>query len=258
MVAAAVDSDAMDKLKGNSKDETVDEDLKVAAEFYGLAVTRSGGSGSKIDFGRVGQRLLYIGARLSKLSDDLSLMSIDPAVPIAAKGVIENAKKALRLAAPAGEIDVERQRAIAFTSAATGDWLEAVGALREITNKHLLFNPMGRLNKDALAAVPRLPDVYQDLAVAYLRASKGEKALCDSAKDILARLINNSEQTSKRYWEARYLHLLALKEAKEYAELDSMLDGLARMAPEADKGQYGIKAKIDEIRAFRDKKIVNK
>ena len=100
--------------------------------------------------------------------------------------------------------------------------------------------------------------MYQDLAVAYIRAAKGEKAHYESAKEILVQLIRNSEPTSKRYWEARYLHLLALKEAKDFAELDSTLDGLARIAPDADKDEFGIKAKIDEIRAFRDKKIVNK
>ena len=151
------------------------------------------------------------------------------------------------------------QRAIAF----------AAGSHRQLARRRL--GPQGRrrqaarssttkgqLNKEVLTKNPRLPDLYQDLAVAYIRAAKGDKAYCDSAKLILVPLIRNSDDKSKRYWEARYLHLDALKEAKDYAELDQTLDGLARTAPDADGGKFGIKPKIDAIRAFRDKKIVNK
>jgi TolA-binding protein len=258
MVAANVDADAMDKLKADEKDESIKEDLKVAAEFYSMAVDKAGGAGQKVDWGRVGQRLLFIGARLSGLSDDMQLTTIDPTVPIAEKSTIEHAKKALEMAAPAGDLDIDRQRAIAFAAAATGNWLDAVTALREITNKLVLFTPQHKLNKDALAQYSRLPDVYQDLAVAHIRGAKrGEKALFDTAKEILVKLIINSETGSKRYWEVRYLHLLALEAAEEFGELSSTLDGLARTAPDADGNKYGIKAKIDEIRA-RNSKVINK
>jgi hypothetical protein len=178
--------------------------------------------------------------------------------------MIESARKALTMASPAaGGVDIERQRALAFTAAATGNWLEAITALREVTNEHPLFTPQNRLNSEALKTYPRLPDVYQDLAVAHIRAAKGEKALYDSATELLVKLILNTDPNSKRYWEARYLHLLALKEAGSsrggnYGELDQTLDSLERTAPEADKNEWGIKAKIDQIRAFRDKKIINK
>ena len=112
-----------------------------------------------------------------------------------------------------------------------------------------------QLNKEIAEKNKGLPDVYQDLAVAYIRGAKGEKAHYDSAKEILVKLIKNSDPTSKRHWEARYLHLLALKEAKEFTELDATLDALARTAPAADNDKFGMKTKIDAIRALRDKKV---
>src|SRR5207247_2630481 len=102
------------------------------------------------------------------------------------------------------------QRAIAFSAGATGNWLGAVAALKEVADKLQLFTDKNALNREVAQKYPKLPDVYQDLAVAYIRAGKGEKAYCDSAKDLLIKIIRNSEPTSKRYWESRYLHLLAL------------------------------------------------
>jgi TolA-binding protein len=257
-VAAEIDGDAMDKLKASEKDPTVDEDLKVAGDLYSRAVAKAT-PGSKINWLSVGKRLLYIWGRLAKAPGDYDLMAIDANVAAPHKPLIDQAKKALEMAPPAAELDIDRQRALAFTAGAGGNWLDAISALREITNKLPLFTAQGKLDRTGLQQYAKLADVYQDLGVAHLRAAKGDKgALSDTAKEIFVKLVNNSEPTSRRYWEGRYLHLLALKEAKEYAELDSALDGLARTAPDADKNEFGIKTKIDEIRAFRDKKIINK
>jgi TolA-binding protein len=264
MVAAGLDSDALDALRKDEKDPAARESLKRAGDFYRKAVEKAGsGTAKNVDFGKIGLRLLAIGARLSNIPDDNSLMAIDPSVPIAEKAMIEAARKALAMAPPGEEVDIERQRALAFSAAATGNWLDAIAALREVTNRLALFNEAGGLNADVHKANPRLPAVYQDLAVAHIRAAKGEKALYDTATDILVKLILNTTPNSRGYWEARYLHLVSLKEAGaakggNYAELDSTLDGLERSAPDADKNQWGIKAKIDEIRALRNKKIVNK
>jgi tetratricopeptide (TPR) repeat protein len=259
MVAAQVDAEQREKFKTNEKDPEVVELRKQAAELYGLAVDKAG-SGQKVDWTLVGQRLLLLGAALSGSTDDLSLIAIDPAVPMSEKATIERARKAFEFGGAPADLDIDRQRAIAFASAATGNWLDAVASLKEVADKLPLFKDRTKLNKEVMQDPKnsRLPDLYQDLAVAYIRAAKGEKAHCMSAIEIVTPLILNSDPKSKRYWEARYLHLLALKEAKEFGELDSHLDGLARTAPDADGGKYGIKAKIDEIRAFRDKRIVNK
>jgi hypothetical protein len=169
--------------------------------------------------------------------------------------MIEHAKKAFEMATPGTEVNIERARAIAFAAAATDKWLDAVNTLKEVADNLKLFNDKWQLNKEVAEKNPRLADVYQDLAVAYIRGAKGEKAHYDSAKEILVKLIKNSDPNSKRHWESRYLHLVALKEAKEFTELDQTLDGLARTAPAADNDKYGMKTKIDAIRALRDKKI---
>jgi hypothetical protein len=259
MVAAAVDKEARERMAAKADDAEIDELLRSAAKFYSKAVDRaSGGIAQKLadEMESVGQRLLSIGARLSKLPDDLSLDGLEPNAPIAEKAIIEHAKRALEMSPPSTEIDIERARAIAFAAAATDKWIDAVTTLKEVADKLHLFNEKNQLNKEVAERYRRLPDVYQDLAVAYIRAAKGvEKAHYESAKEILIKLIRNSSQESKRYWQARYLHLVALKEAKEFAELDQTLDGLARTAPAADNDKYGIKTKIDAIRALRDKKI---
>ncbi len=256
-VAAAVDKEAGEKVKAN--DKSANELYRTAAEMYTLAIDSAGRGGTaKVDWSQVGGRLLAIAGRLSGLPDDLSLSNIDPNAKLAEQAMIEKAKKAYDFASEdkTGTVNVERLRNTARCRALTGDWIGAISALTDITTKQPLFMQDGKLDAERLKQNPSLPAINLDLAVAYIRAGKSDKSQYSSASDIARNLIANSEQGKKMYWEARYLYLLAMLESGNVSELDGALDSLERTNPEADKNEYGIKAKIDQIRAIRNKKAV--
>jgi hypothetical protein len=263
-VAAEIDRDAFTKAK---TDPNAPEAMKlwaVAHRLYGLSVDNAKkAGGGKATYGQVGLRLLSIPNKLAGRADDLSLFNIDPKAPVADKPNIERAATAFKMAsessepsdAPAG---LDRIRGAARCYALLGRWDDALGVLQEVQRKYRLFTPENRLEVELAKQMPDLPEVYQDLATAYLQAGKKQKAYYEQALNIANSLVVNSVVGGRTYWECRYLMLATLYASQNYTVFDASLATLELEAPDVDGNKFGVKAKVDELRKFRSKNIIDK
>lgn len=275
-VASAIDKEALELAKNVKKGEKPDAETmslwKEATKWYRRAIEEAtrGGAGSKFAFESVGSRLLDLGARAMGFTDGITLLAIEPGFKPSEKETIDRAWDALQIASKAAStgsgaatLDVDRQVKIAQCAALLGKWVEAVNALRSITDAYPLFNKDHQIDADVVKKAPKeisLAAVFQDLCVASIRAGQTSKEAFyfDTALGTLTDLVNNSERNGKTYWECRYLNLVALHGAGRYEHLTASLESLKRAAPEADGNRFGIKTKIEALEKQVKDKIISK
>ena len=262
-VASTADGEANERYTRDAKDKEAVELWRQAAELYRLSVSEATKSppASRAAYGKVGSRLLFISNVLLRgTANSVAIADIDPAVPLKDKQDVEAAVKAFVIAdsdaATGGKVDVERSRGAATAYALLGNWEEAITSLQKVSDANKLFADDGKLDDTVQKQVPGILFVFQDLAVAYLRAGKqsGNKNYFQQAILLTTRMRANSVVESELYWQNTYLNLLARLEAGEKGDVELRLDTMEREAPNVDGDKFGIKTKINELRKRVNKK----
>ncbi len=262
-VASTADGEATERYLRDAKDKESVELWRQAAELYRLSVTEATKSppASRLAYGKVGSRLLFISSKLSGVTNDkLSIADVDPSVPTKDKENLDAAVKAFVIAdsdATAGtKLDLDRLRSAAMAYAMLGNWDEAINSLQKITDANKLFKDDGSLDSDVQKTVPGIQLVYQDIAVAYLRAAKaqGNKNMYQQSISITGRMRANATVDSELYWKNTYLNLLARLETGEKGDVETRLDNMERESPNVDGDKFGVKSKINELRKRVNKK----
>ena len=268
-IASTLDGETFDLQKSAKKDSPeVLDGLKNAARFYRMGVQgMKQGGGGRQQAGKVGGRLLSIASQLMNLPANLPLYAIDKSLKLTEKESIERAMDALSMVSDsvnrsgaAVTLNVDLLRNIAKCNALIGKWPEAVDSLEKIVSANALFSADGRYDKAAADKVPDLADIYQDYAVARIRAGAASKtpATINKAISDLNYLLAAADRDGRMYWESTYIQMLGLLLSPDYEKLKASLDSLERKAPVFDDDRYGIRSRLLELKKEVGDKVIDK
>lgn len=261
-IAAALDEEAVLKEQARAGDPEALDLWTQAAKFYRLAVTDAKGTNptNRKQYEAVGGRLLFILSRMRNAPASLPFLRIPekPDLDATARETVERALDAIEIARAdvsdqsfRPDLDWNRARALALL----GRWIESVDVLRTLVEKHPLTTTDGRLNRQSLEALPRLADIYLDLAVAFIWAGhpKEREDMYLRANDIIVALYNNAARDGQMSWETRYLNTLNLYRKGDMSKFKSYFLSIERGSPDFDGNKYGLKDRFLVLKPIAEK-----
>jgi tetratricopeptide (TPR) repeat protein len=263
VLARALDQSAVAVLEKDPKSKQAEEQWRKSAHYYSLSV-KSALDGtaplrSNVVF-EVAQRLYVIGLHFNGVPEgqetfvDWEGTVTEPSLWIEAARVYDR----LDEQAPSYRVAIERGRIHAIL----GRFEEAEQIYARLFDQVSMFAPgdaaQKRFDRTVIDARPELVPAYLEWAVTSHRVglAKKDDGRLDRSNEIYERILNNSTDATRLWWQAKFSQIRLLADRGSYDLADTGLRSVKRTtSPDFDKGEFGFKPKFQALEAELAKKV---
>jgi tetratricopeptide (TPR) repeat protein len=262
ILARALDASAQDLFSKDPQAKRAGELWRKASYYYSLSVKGALDGTAPLrgeDVKEVAQRLYVIGLFFNAVPEG-QYTFVDWQGTVAEPDLWDEAARIyekLDAQAPSTEIAIAHARTLAIL----GKVKEAEAIYARLFDQVSLFatgDTSNRFDRAVVEARPELITAYLEWGVAshVVGIATKEDALVERADTIYKRMIANTTDSSRLWWQTRFSQIRLLSDRGQYPFAKTAIESLKRNTdPEYDKGQYGFKDKFIEMEKELSKKV---
>ncbi len=262
VLARALDQAGLDAFEKDPGSKRGEELWRKAAYYYSLSVKSALEGVSALrgeDVSEVAQRLYVMGLHFNAVPEGQGTF-VDWQGTVVEPGLWEQAAKIYDLLdaqAPSYRVSIERARAYAIL----GRVAEAQAIYARLFDQVTLFaagDTSQRFERSVIEARPELIPAYLEWGVTEHLVgieSQAQERL-DRAADIYERMLKNTTESSRLWWQAKYFQIRLLSDRGSYEFADTAIRSVKRTtSPKYDDGQFGFQEKFAALEAELAKKV---
>lgn len=260
VLARALDQSGIDLFERDPA--RADELWRKAAHYYSLSV-KAALEGTGVlraeEVYEVAQRLYVMGLHFNAVPEGQSTF-VDWHGTVVAPELWEQAAKIydrLDAQSPSYRVSIERAR----TYAILGQVAEAQAIYAKLFDQIALFAPgdtTQRFERSQIEARPELVPAYLEWGVTehLVGVETNAAERLDRAADIFERMLKNTTDNSRLWWQTKYFQIRLLADRGSYELADTAIRSVKRTtSPKYDSGEFGFQEKFETLEKELAKKV---
>jgi len=262
VLARALDKAAQAEFDKDHASKKAEEQWRKAAFYYSLSVERALAGTAALqadDVTEIAQRLYVLGLFFNNVPEG-QFTFVDWQGELVDKDLWEKTARIyerLEAQAPSIKISIEHARVLAIL----GRIGEAEDIYARLFDQVSLLEPSGKFDRSVIDARPELVSAYLEWGVTthLVGLDSKDEGRLDRARDIYDRIVKNSTEASRLWWQAKFSYVKLLSDRGDYPNADTAIRNVKRgTGPKYDDGKFGFQEKFQALEQELSKKVFKK